>query len=326
LSCSYPSPMLVGDTTTLTIPVDVGAGTAGTVTASAVVTGDQVDPNLADNTDSEDTTVNAPSADLSVTKVDELLVDNNNNGQADEGDTLRYRVTIINGLLNSLNNMVFDDTLDSNTTLSGTIHISPLAFADSYTAIGATLNVPAATGVLLNDADPDNSVFNSVVAVNGLPGAVGSSTATSEGGTVTVAANGGFDYTSPVGFEGTDMFTYTLSDGDPLTRDDIETVTITVTNNSNANDQAAPQAVGPQNAVGTASVLNQSIGSVESGQEIEVVFDVTINSPAPASGEVCNQATVTAVNAGPVVSDDPDTAAQNDATCTTVEIPPVGPS
>ncbi|MEM7323863.1 MAG: DUF11 domain-containing protein, partial [Actinomycetota bacterium] len=89
LSCSYPSPMLVGDTTTLTIPVDVGAGTAGTVTAAAQVAADQPDPNLADNTDSEDTTVNAPSADLSV-----VIGDSPDPVAA--GDELTYQLAVTN--------------------------------------------------------------------------------------------------------------------------------------------------------------------------------------------------------------------------------------
>ncbi len=78
------------------------------------------------------------------------------------------------------------------------------ALADAYTWIGNTpLTVPAAMGVLAND--PAGSAI------------VSSATTTAQGGTVNVAANGGFTYTPPAqtgagAFTGSDTFTYSVGD------------------------------------------------------------------------------------------------------------------
>ncbi|MCB0257044.1 MAG: cadherin-like domain-containing protein, partial [Anaerolineae bacterium] len=172
----------------------------------------------------------APAAPVvGATKSDALQVDNDSDTNADPGDTLRYTIQIQNSGTTTANNVGLSDTIDANTTLSGVPHVSPLAFKDSYSSLGNVgITVPAASGLLLNDADPDNNVSLSVVAINGVPGNVGSATPTTAGGSVTVAGNGSFSYTPPAGFEGSDTFTYTLSDGDPLTPNDSDTVTIAV--------------------------------------------------------------------------------------------------
>ena len=89
--------------------------------------------------------------------------------------------------------------------------VTPLAADDSSTtAVDTALTVPAATGVLANDAG------TLTVSGNTQPGH----------GAVTVAADGAYTYTPAAGFSGVDTFTYTATDGTtPLTR----TVTITVT-------------------------------------------------------------------------------------------------
>ncbi|MDF1702462.1 MAG: cadherin-like domain-containing protein, partial [Planctomycetota bacterium] len=87
----------------------------------------------------------------------------------------------------------------------------------SYTTVGnVDLTVPAATGVLANDSDPDGDMI-SVTAFD----ATGT-----QGGAVSVAADGSFTYNPPAGFEGTDTFTYTIADPAGLT--DSATVTITI--------------------------------------------------------------------------------------------------
>jgi uncharacterized repeat protein (TIGR01451 family) len=74
----------------------------------------------------------------------------------------------------------------------------PSGIADSYnTSTNLTLTVPAASGLLINDAaDSRNIVANSQPA----------------NGTVTVNADGSFSYTPAEGFTGTDTFTYTVTD------------------------------------------------------------------------------------------------------------------
>jgi hypothetical protein len=91
---------------------------------------------------------------------------------------------------------------------------APVAAADTYVADhNTTLTVPAMTGLLINDTDGDAdqlTVSGSTLAANG---------------TVTVAADGSFEYTPNMGYAGTDSFEYTVTDG---TDTDTATVTITV--------------------------------------------------------------------------------------------------
>ena len=97
-------------------------------------------------------------------------------------------------------------------TLTGTPVNDPArAFSDSYaTTAGTVLTVPAATGVLANDSDPEGDPFTAELL-----------TAASNG-TVALAANGSFSYTPNAGFAGTDSFVYQVTGGDSAT------VTITV--------------------------------------------------------------------------------------------------
>ncbi len=78
----------------------------------------------------------------------------------------------------------------------------PTAANDSYQATtGSTLTVSAANGVLANDSDPEYALLTATLA-NG-----------PSHGTVSVAADGSFTYTSGNGYLGPDSFTYVASDG-----------------------------------------------------------------------------------------------------------------
>ncbi|MCB0225155.1 MAG: cadherin-like domain-containing protein, partial [Anaerolineae bacterium] len=157
---------------------------------------------------------------FTATKTDTLVIDNDHDGIVDPGDTLEYTVVVQNTGDQTATNVNFSDTLDANTTLTGPVHVSPLAFKDSYTSLGNVgITVNAANGVLANDIDPDSNVSLSVTANAG---------GTTQGGTFAIAADGSFSYRPPTGFEGIDTFSYTLSDGDSITPNDTETVTITV--------------------------------------------------------------------------------------------------
>ncbi|MDJ0976044.1 MAG: Ig-like domain-containing protein [Planctomycetota bacterium] len=104
-----------------------------------------------------------------------------------------------------------------STTPLLTFEVAPNAVDDpSYTAIGnVELVVPVGTGVLVNDSDPDMDTI-SVAAFDAL---------SVNGGTVSVAADGSFTYNPAPGYEGTDTFTYTITDGFLF---DTATVTVTV--------------------------------------------------------------------------------------------------
>ena len=91
----------------------------------------------------------------------------------------------------------------------------PTAVDDAYSTPYQTVLAVPAPGVLGNDTGPG-------IAATPLSGA-----ATTQGGTVTLAADGSFSYTPPTGFLSppTDSFTYTVSNGDGS---DTAVVTITV--------------------------------------------------------------------------------------------------
>jgi VCBS repeat-containing protein len=98
------------------------------------------------------------------------------------------------------------------TSISGTGTLNgnnpPVAADDGYDSVkGATLNVPSASGVLLNDSDPDVGQTVKAVAASG---------ATSGLGSYTLNANGSFTYTPAAGFSGADTFSYQATDGKAL--------------------------------------------------------------------------------------------------------------
>src|SRR5438067_740119 len=138
---------------------------------------------------------------------------------ATQGETITYTVVITNRTGNAVTGVSFSDVLDPNTALvAGSINTSPLAFPDSYPVLGNVQITIAAPGVLANDMDIDGvGPALAVIATN---------TASANGGNVSVAANGGFTYNPPRGFEGADTFTYILSDGEGFT--DIGTVSLNV--------------------------------------------------------------------------------------------------
>ena len=106
---------------------------------------------------------------------------------------------------------------------------TPVANPDAYTATSGTpLVVPASTGVLANDTDP-----------NGLPLAATVATAPLHG-TLTLNGDGSLVYTPTAGYVGPDSFTYTASDG--TTRSAPATVNLSV-NAAATGTPAQPPAV-----------------------------------------------------------------------------------
>ena len=99
----------------------------------------------------------------------------------------------------------------------------PAAVDDAYTTLhDRSLVVPAVSGVLANDSDPDGDLLTAVLDGGPVHGAV------------TVNPDGSFTYEPAAGFTGMDSFTYEASDGRVLSAP--ATVTIDVTD-------AAPVAV-----------------------------------------------------------------------------------
>jgi VCBS repeat-containing protein len=117
---------------------------------------------------------------------------------------------------------VADDGIDESAPATVTITVTnrpPVAVNDGPYATfrNQPLTVPAGTGVLANDTDPDGDPLTVTAVTQPTGGA----------GTVTVNANGGFTYTPTTGYTGTTTFTYTAGDG---LATDTANVTINVTN------------------------------------------------------------------------------------------------
>lgn len=145
------------------------------------------------------------------------------------GGTINYSVNIKNnGTVSPADDatgVVFTDIIDSHTAL--VVDSAVAAVSDRYNAIGnvqlSILDGP--TDLLANDIDPDtgNNTGMTVTAETK------SSTQCAGCNNVTINADGSFTYDPPVGFAGTDTFTYTAhSTAGPGTA--TETVTISVAN------------------------------------------------------------------------------------------------
>jgi VCBS repeat-containing protein len=145
-----------------------------------------------------------------------------------------------------------DGTADSNvatvTINVASVNDEPVAVADEYNMLeDGSLTVNAASGVLANDSDPNDSPANALSAtlVDGV-----------DNGTLTLNADGSFTYTPNANFNGTDSFTYTVSDngGTANGGDDTgNTVTVTI-NVASVNDE--PVAVADEYNVNEDGSLN----------------------------------------------------------------------
>ncbi|HYF65322.1 MAG TPA: Ig-like domain-containing protein, partial [Herpetosiphonaceae bacterium] len=164
-----------------------------------------------------------------VTKADQLSFDPDSDGLADVNDGIRYTVGITNSGDTDATGVNFNDTVDTLTTLvPGSTRVTPLARDDAFAAIGNTmLHVGVAKPAGTVGKEIAGNLFGNDSEFLGDTFALQTFDATSaNGGTVVVNANGSFSYLPPVGFTGTDTFTYTIADPGGLIGKG--TVTITV--------------------------------------------------------------------------------------------------
>ncbi|MGB4848919.1 MAG: Ig-like domain-containing protein, partial [Saprospiraceae bacterium] len=160
------------------------------------------------------------------TQTDAIIIDLGTPGSADPGDRIRYTVTVQNTGGPAATLTQLNAVLDAKTTLvAGSFKTSPLAINDAYTVTGNVgITVNAASGMRANDFDDNIPLLTQAVGTF----------ATTGSGSITVAADGSFTYTPAAGFTGSDTYTYTLTDGDPVglpvPLTDMGTVTFTVSN------------------------------------------------------------------------------------------------
>lgn len=159
-------------------------------------------------------------------QTDQIIIDNGTPGSADPNDRIRYTVTIQNTGSSTALMTQLNAVLDPKTTLvAGTFKTSPLAINDAYAVTGNVgITIPFASGLKANDFD-DNVGALTLTA---------GTFATTQSGSITISADGSFTYNPPAGFTGSDTYTYTLTDGDPVglpvPLTDMATVTFTISN------------------------------------------------------------------------------------------------
>ncbi|NNK53741.1 MAG: cadherin-like domain-containing protein, partial [Flavobacteriaceae bacterium] len=163
-----------------------------------------------------------------------------------------------------------EDDGNPQATDSATVFIEVLpvdrntTIANADTA-GTEVNVPVSGNVLANDFDPegDNQV---VTNVGTFP--------TTQGGSITIGADGSFTYTPPLDFEGEDTFEYFIEDDNVMQATDSAILTITVDgdpgrNRTYANDDAYN---GNQGATITGNVLDNDSDPEGDTQTVDTVL------------------------------------------------------
>jgi hypothetical protein len=212
----------------------------------------------------------APS--VTATKTDALFTDVDGDLQADPGDVLKYTVNI-NASGEDATGVTFTDTVDPNTAfVAGTLRATPVAVNDTYAATGnVRISVPA-PGVLGND-------------FIGLPSATITAPpiTSTNGGDVTLNANGSFTYNPPAGFEGTDTFSYTLTNSEGSNS---ATVTINVSGmiwfiNNTASCPCDGRLTNPFNTLASFQAVNNGVANNPAANDNIFLYESAINYVGP---------------------------------------------
>ena len=88
--------------------------------------------------------------------------------------------------------------------------VNPIAVDDSYSTPLNTALAQPAPGVLANDTLNGGAIFSYGASTGGEQTTIGAATPTSAGGSITLHADGSFNYTPANGFQGNDTFKYVL--------------------------------------------------------------------------------------------------------------------
>lgn len=145
----------------------------------------------------------------------------------------------------------------------------PLAVGDSYQVNeDAVLTVSQGSGVLFNDSDVDGNTLTVGVVAQPL------------NGTLSLSANGSFVYTPDANFNGTDTFTYQVSDG--LSLSTVATVTIGV----EAVNDGPTAANDGYTVAGTALVVNMADGVLANDVDPDLDALTASLGTSPLNGQV----------------------------------------
>jgi VCBS repeat-containing protein len=215
---------------------------------------------------------------LEATLDDTLAQDGDNDGEADRGDTIRYRVMVRSAGDADAGSTAIEVPLGFDFNLvPDSVKIGPIALDDSVPVnVGGAVEVP----VLANDRDVDGSLLPGSVVVVQQP-AAGSVAVDSDTGAIT--------YTSTNG-AGVDTFRYTVQDDEGLTSREA-TVTITVNTCPLAVDDAVDT---PEDDLLNGNVIADNGGGADSdgdagatltvtelnGSAVDIGASITLNSGA----------------------------------------------
>ena len=207
-SCTYMTITAAAGNSTITfVDGQLPAMSSCTVQVDVVVENEGVYKNSAELSTGRDPVLSnvavlAVGIDLNITLEDTVIYDPSMDMIANPDDSIRYKLTIENQGNGSLNDLLIKDGSDPNTTIDpSTIRATPLAINDEYQLTTLSLNIPSTIGVLANDADVNDPLPNppyneNLTVLSVQDGSPGSPQTTENGGTVTMAVDGGFVYDS----------------------------------------------------------------------------------------------------------------------------------
>lgn len=299
---------------------------------------------------------------LSATKRDSLLVDNNSDGVANPGDVLRYTVQVVNAMgdgSGQVNNVMFNDTLDSNTSLvvgsisttqgavlSGNSPGDTAVEMDLGTLIegttvtlsfDATINDPASAGLtqVVNQGtvsidsvttlltnDPDTGPPNDATVTTVVVPPVLSATL---GSTLVVDSNSD----SLVGAGDTLRLQLNVTNtGGPATALVFNLAGLANAQLLNGSVSTSQGTVNSGNGAGDTNV-EVALGDLPGGASATVSLEVVLPSPLPAGlNQLSIQGQLSGGNFSTFGTDDPGTGAVGDATVVALasaSTPPPGP-
>ena len=97
---------------------------------------------------------------LNANIVDQLLIDADNDGVVDPGDTIQTSVTIVNSGDTDALNVSISDTLNGLSVVPGSVKITPITVDDVFSITGNTPITFTKAQLLGNDLDPDGNAAN----------------------------------------------------------------------------------------------------------------------------------------------------------------------
>jgi hypothetical protein len=134
----------------------------------------------------------------------------------------------------------------------------PVAVADAY-AVNKykVFNVPAGSGLLLNDSDAEGTPLTALLSTN-------------LSGTVSLNGNGSFTYTTTVGYVGTRIFKYRVTDGSLQSTVVNVTVTkdLTVSSITNSNNNGNPIRIIRGRSTTPGSTVTVHLGATTAGASL----------------------------------------------------------